>query len=142
MDDRRLRFVATGLAWAIAFGAAFASLATSLGGGLTGAGVSILLAVGVASGLYAVWPALLKQPKLPTQEPTVLPAKAQPSKPRASDNAPASSTRIRVCSPGPYRVKPGAFTKIPLDVRTGDSFGGSLLEGDNWDFDWRIVDEI
>lgn len=139
MNGQRLRFVSAGVAWTIAFATAFVGLTVALGGGLVGAGVSMVIAVGAASALYLIWPSLSKQ-SLPVPQSL----SSKPSKIIRPDTGPVnkiSSGRERICGTGPYRVKPGSYTKIPLDVDAGDNVGGSLLERDNWDFDYRIVDE-
>jgi hypothetical protein len=141
MDSQRLRFVSAGLTWTVAFVASFVGLAVSLGGGLIGVGASLIIAVGAASTLYIVWPSLSKQSSPLVQQATFLSDTPKIVRPIPSNANTTSLDRKRVCGIGPYRVKPGSYTKIPLDVGAGDNIGGLLLEKDNWDFDYRIVDE-
>jgi hypothetical protein len=144
MDSQRLRFVATGLAWVVGFAVAFGTLVTLLGGGLSGVGVSLVVSLGAALGLYLLWPRMAKQTQGPLRKKASalsipLPA---PKTTTTKKTGPTSPSRVRVCDPGPYRVKPGIHTKVQLDVKEGDNLEGHLVEKDSWDFDWWIVDQI
>src|SRR3989442_14604030 len=134
MDSQRLRFVSAGLTWTVAFVASFVGLAVSLGGGLIGVGASLIIAVGAASTLYTIWHTLSKQSSPLVQQPTFLSDTPKSVRPIPSKANPTSLDRERVCGIGPYRVKPGSYTKIPLDVGAGDNIGGSVFGQDNCDF--------
>jgi hypothetical protein len=141
MDSQRLRFVATGLAWIVGFAVALGTLVALLGGGLVGVGVSLAVSLGAASILYFLWPyfAQKPQPSVPSKVPTIfsLPTPETPDK----KSNPVLPSRVRVCHHGPYKVRPGEYIQVPLTVKGGDVIEGHLVEKDNWDFDWFIVDD-
>src|SRR2546428_5097248 len=139
MDNQRLRFVSAGLTWTVAFVASFVGLAVSLGGGLIGVGASLIIAVGAASTLYIIWPSLSKQSSPLVQQPRFLSDTPKIVRPIPSNANPTSLDRKRGCGIGPYRVKPGSYTKIPLDVGAGDNIGGWLFAESNSGVACRIA---
>jgi hypothetical protein len=46
-----------------------------------------------------------------------------------------------ICDEGPYKIRPGEFERIELQVLRGDRIEGRIEEENGEDFDWNIVDE-
>lgn len=134
MDVNRLRSVATAVIGFFGFLLALLSVASALGGGLQGLGLSILVGGIVASGVYFLYPYFTgnsrKLAKVVVKEKPI----AKPS----MTSKPV--TYEAVCDPGPYDVDAGNPAKVPLNVQQGDRVVGDVAEDENYKFNCYIAD--
>lgn len=116
----RLRFVAKGVGAFFVFLVPFLTASGYFGGGTTGIGISLIIAMSVATGLV-FW-------SRSSQKEEHSPAISTPS-----HNQP--------CSSGPYSVSPSNPTRIQLNIREGDIVDGHVAEVGGYNFSWFILDE-
>jgi len=118
----RVSFVAKGIGAFFGFLVAFLVVSSYFGGGITGVEESVALALAVAVALILVWPRLRK--------------------PVVSTVTSSAVHENRRSASGTFAVVPGKRTKIPLDLKMGDTLDGFVAEVDSQFFDWWIVDEV
>ena len=126
-------FAVIGVGGFFAFLVSFLSVSAYFGGGVIGIGVSLVLAISVATGLLILWPRLRGQ--------TVITFPPQVASPPTFTPPSGGQSQLQLCDPGPYEVVNGDTVKLPLDVKTGDKIEGYVREINNDFFDWFIVDE-
>ncbi len=134
MDVNRLRFVATAVIGFFGFLGVSLSVASALGGGFEGFGLSVLVGGMVALSFYFLYPHFTGDS--PKQAQSV--AKEKPIARPSMTSKPV--TYEAVCDPGPYDVEAGSPEKVPLNVQRGDRVIGDVAEKENYKFSCYVAD--